>query len=222
MLGRYRFRDVPQAYKNLMALSTGEDPLSVDAPLPAFSGVDRAAIAARPSPPRPTPTSTLVNLEQGQRLAGRQGGAVGTVQLQSALDAAVRRAVLVQPVPVGHSDQQPGHDRRADGQPGARTSCRRCESAAQHAGRAGPRRRGPGADPAQLQEHAAVARRRARHPGQGRRFEATIGGAVGHRRDLPRSGSRRPNTKSWCAKWGEPTIGGGSSSGRTEPGDAVR
>ena len=44
---------------------------------------------------------------------------MGAVQLQSAVAAVVCRAVRVQLVSVRHSDQQPGHDRRADGQPGA-------------------------------------------------------------------------------------------------------
>ena len=83
----------------------GADSLPFDAALPAFSGGDRAAVAGghrrhgRPrfhaGEPRP-----------GERLAGRQGRALGAVQLQSAQPAAVRRAVRLQPVPVGHSHQQ--------------------------------------------------------------------------------------------------------------------
>ncbi len=113
-----RFATSTQAYQNLMALVDREDSLSVDAPLPALSGRHRPAVAEGD---RRHARSRLDarQPEQGQRFARRQGSAVGAVQLQSADAAAVRRAVLVQPVSVGHSDQQSGHDRRADGQPGA-------------------------------------------------------------------------------------------------------
>ena len=45
VLGKYRFRDVKQAYRNLMSLARGEDPLPFDAALPAFSGGHRPAVA---------------------------------------------------------------------------------------------------------------------------------------------------------------------------------
>ena len=62
---------------------------------------------------------------QGERLAGRQGRALGAVQLQSAQPAAVRRTLRLQPLPVGHPHQQPRHDRRPDGQPGAGQAAQR-------------------------------------------------------------------------------------------------
>ena len=56
MLGRYGFRDVRAAYRNLMALAEETISLPFDAPLPAFSGVDRPAAARGHRRTRPIPT----------------------------------------------------------------------------------------------------------------------------------------------------------------------
>ena len=94
ILGRYRFRDVPQAYKNLMELSTEKIRFLSTRRcrhfLAAIVPQLLEAIAATPDP-----DSTLVNLSQGQRLARRQRGAVGTVQLQSAHAQAVRSSFVL-------------------------------------------------------------------------------------------------------------------------------
>ncbi len=103
---------------NLMPLAHGADSLSLHAALPALPGVDRPAAAAghrRDARPRHDAREP----GEGERLAGRQGRAVGAVQLQPASAEAVRRAVRDQPVPLRHPHQQPRHDRRAARQPGA-------------------------------------------------------------------------------------------------------
>ena len=82
-----------------------------------------AAIAPRLLPAiaaTPDPDSTLVNLSKVSDSLGGKGVLWELFSFNPPIAAAVRRAVRVEPVPVGHSDQQPGHDRRADGQPGAR------------------------------------------------------------------------------------------------------
>ncbi len=123
VLGKYHFRDVKQAYRNLMAWSRRR-----------FASSRRAAagISWRRSRPQllagdrrhGRPRLDAGEPRPGERLAGRQGRALGTVQLQPAQPAAVRRALRLQPAPLGHPDQQPGHDRRPDGQPGAGQAAR--------------------------------------------------------------------------------------------------
>ncbi len=70
-------------------------------------------------------------------------------------------------------------------------------SAATDAGRPVPRGRRHRPDPAQLQERAAAARRRPRHPGQGGHPRPRRGTLVRHRRGLPGADRRSANTTSW-------------------------
>ena len=96
VLSKYHFRDVKQAYKNLMALSEEKIRFlstrrcrhflaAIAAPVAGGSGRHRRS--------RRGPGES----RQGQRLAGRQGRALGTLQLQPAQPAAVCRVVCVQP-----------------------------------------------------------------------------------------------------------------------------
>ena len=74
-----------------------------------------AAIAATPDP-----DSTLVNLSKVSDSLGGKGVLWELFSFNPPVAAPVRRALLVQPVSLRHPDQQPRHDRRADGQPAAR------------------------------------------------------------------------------------------------------
>ena len=124
VLGRYPFRDVPAAYDNLMALATEKIRFLSTRRCRHFlaSIAPRllAAIAATPDP-----DATLVNLS---RVSDSLGGKAALWELFSSnppVAQSVRDAVRRVPVSVRHPDQQPGHDRRADGQPARATSCRR-------------------------------------------------------------------------------------------------
>ena len=119
VLGKYRFRDVKQAYRNLMALAEEKISfLSTRRCRHFLAAIAPAAAAGHRRHARPRLDAG--EPEPGERFAGRQGRAVGAVQLQSAQAAAVRASSAPTALPVGHPHQQPGHDRRADGQPGAR------------------------------------------------------------------------------------------------------
>ena len=114
VLGRYPFHDVKGAYQNLMTLSQEQIRFLSTRRCRHFLASHCAAVVAgdrRHARPR----SNAREPEQSERFARRQRGALGAVQLQSAVAAFVCRAVRVEPVFVEHSDQQPGHDRRADG-----------------------------------------------------------------------------------------------------------
>ena len=166
----------------------GEDPLPLRAALPALPGRHRPAVARGPGrhgrsrlgPGEP---------RQGERLAGRQGRALGTVQLQSAQPAALCRTLRLQPAPLRHPHQQPRHDRRPDGQPGVGQAAGAADAAGD-AGRAVPRGRGHRPHPAQLQERPAASRGRPRLAGQGGRAGHDRG-PLRHRRDLPGADRRR-------------------------------
>ena len=155
--------------------------------------------------------------EQGQRFAGRQGRAVGTVQLQPAVAATVRRAVRLQPLPVGHPDQQSGHDRRTDGLAGAgqaavvRVAATRCWPICA----AGPR---TSTRSCTASRTPAAARRRPRHPGQGGHPQHAPR-AVGHRRSLPEADRRRASTSGWSASSASRRSASGPATG--EPCELV-
>ena len=207
VLGRYRFRDVPQAYSNLMALSTEKIRFLSTRRcrhfLAAIAPRLLAAIAATPDP-----DFDAGQPEQGERFAGRQGRAVGAVQLQSAHAAAVRRAVLVEPVPVGHPDQQPGHDRRADGQPGAgqAADARACCDATLAELCRGAEDIDPILHSFKNAQQLRVGVRDILGKEDDRGHDRR---AVGHRRSLPASRSRASEYEKLAAKLGEPTIGEG-------------
>ena len=129
VLGRYPFRDVRQAYRNLMSL--GEEPIRFLSTrrcrhfLAAIAPQLLSAIAETADP-----DSTLVNLDDGEQLSGRQGRAMGIVQFQPAQPAALRRALRYSPYLSGILTSNPGHDRRPDGQPRPRQAAHASESMA--------------------------------------------------------------------------------------------
>ncbi len=184
---RYPFRDVPAAYANLMALadekirflSTRRCRHFLASIAPRLLRGHRRHARPRLDAGEPQP---------GERLAGRQGGAVGAVQLQPAsLDLYVTLCAAC-PYLAGILTSNPGMiDELMDSL--VLDKLPTLELLEGVAGRAVPRGGGPRADPAQLQERPAPARRRARHPGQGRR-RGHARGPVGHRRGLPRHDRR--------------------------------
>ena len=116
VLGRYPFRDVPAAYDNLMSLARESIP---------FLSTRRCRLFLASIAPRllaaiartPDPDATLVTLS---RVSDSLGGKAALWELFSTQPAdarPVREAVRGVPVPGGHPHEQPGHDRRADGQP---------------------------------------------------------------------------------------------------------
>ncbi len=112
------FKDVADAYQNLMALAEEKIPfLSTRRCRHFLASIAPRLLAAIAETRRSRRDAGQP--EQSQRLAGRQGRALGAVQLQPAVACAVRRAVRDEPVLVRHPDRQPRHDRRAVGQPAA-------------------------------------------------------------------------------------------------------
>ena len=124
VLGRYPFEDVPAAYENLMALATEKIRFLSTRRcrhfLAAIAPRLLAAIAATPEP-----DTTLVNLS---RVSDSLGGKAALWELFSfnrpSLELYVRLCAAC-PYLVEHPHQQPGHDRRADGQPARRAAARR-------------------------------------------------------------------------------------------------
>ena len=141
VLGRYPFRDVPAAYDNLMSLATRE----------AFRSCRRGAAGIfwrrsprgcwRRSPRTPDPDATLVNLSRVSDSLGGKGVLWELFSFNPPTLEPVCEAVRRVPVPVRHPDQQPRHDRRADGQPALDKlpDARRARGDAGRADAAGPR-----------------------------------------------------------------------------------
>ena len=73
VLGKYHFRDVKQAYQNLMALARGEDPLPLHAALPAFPGGRSPRSCSRRSAATADPDAALVNLDKVSDSLGGKG-----------------------------------------------------------------------------------------------------------------------------------------------------
>ncbi len=127
VLGKYPFRDVKQAYRNLMALA--EEKIRFLSTrrcrhfLAAIAPQLLAAIAATADP-----DSTLVNLDQ---VSDSLGGKGVLWELFSFNPPSLRLYVELcaySPLPVGHPHQQPRHDRRPDGQPRARQAAHRARA----------------------------------------------------------------------------------------------
>ena len=172
VLGRYPFRDVQGAYNNLVAAGPGVVAVSVHAPLPALPGQHRARPAPRRSPTRPTPTWPCVNLEKvtaslGAKTVLWELFSFNPPSLKLYVDLCAWSQFLSEILINNPGMIDELLDSLVLNQPRAR------RGAAQGAGRPVPRRRGPGADPAQLPGQGAAADRRARHPGQGRRSSET-------------------------------------------------
>ena len=139
VLGKYPFRDVRQAYRNLMSLA--EERIRFLSTrrcrhfLAAIAPQLLAAIAATADP-----DSTLVNLD---KVSDSLGGKGVLWELFSFNPPSLRlyvELVRLQPAPVRHPDQQSGHDRQPDGQPGAGQAAHAGEHATEP-GRVVPRRR---------------------------------------------------------------------------------
>ena len=160
----------------------GEDLLSIDPPLQALLGRDCPAPAASDCPHAGSRRHAGQS-QQGQRFPGGQGRAVGIVQLQPPVAAAVRPAVRVQSLPVRHSHQQSRDDRRADGLVDARQTAH-AFLPRNNAGGTMPRSGGHRSHPAQLQELVPPPRGSPRHPRQ-REHPLDASRAVRHRGSLP-------------------------------------
>ena len=169
---------MPAAYRESDGVGRGTDPLPSTRRcrhfLAAIAPQLLAAIAATPDP-----DATLVNLSQVSDSLGGKAVLWELFSFNRPSLEPVRHALRGLPLPVGHPDQQSRDDRRTDGQPGAGQAAD-ARDAAKLNWRICPRRRRHRTDPAQLQERAASARRRPRHPGQGR-----------HSGDAPGTGQRR-------------------------------
>ena len=193
--GQYGFRDVKQAYRNLMALaeekirflSTRRCRHFLAAIAPPLLEAVAATRRPRRGPGEP---------RQSERFAGRQGRALGTLQLQPAQLAAVRRSLRLQPVPLRYPHQQPGHARRPDGQP-------RAGQAAQPRGARATR----SSELCRAAEDIEPILHSFKNDQQLRvgvrdllgkeDIQATTGGLVGHRRGLPGADRRRGEYRSW-------------------------
>ena len=119
VLGRYPFEDVPAAYQNLMALATEKIRFLSTRRcrhfLAAIAPRLLAAIAATPEP-----DTTLVNLS---RVSDSLGGKAALWELFSSNRPSLNLYVTLCaacPYLAGILTSNPGHDRRADGQPAGR------------------------------------------------------------------------------------------------------
>ena len=182
VLGKYRFRDVRQAYRNLMSL--GEERIRFLSTrrcrhfLAAIAPQLLAAIAETADP-----DSTLVNLDQ---VSGSLGGKGVLWELFSFNPPSLRLYVELcaySPYLSGILTGNPGMiDSLMDSLVLDKLPTPRGPGA--DAGRAVPRGRGPRSDPAKFQERPAALRGRPRHPRQGRRAGHDRR-AFRHRRELP-------------------------------------
>ncbi len=152
--------------------------------MPALPRRHRPPVA-RGGRPHPRPRHDAHQSREGLRIARRQGGALGALQLQPAEPPAVRRAVRHQPVPLRDPDQQPGDDRRPGQLAGGGSALPRGGDQGR-AGRALRRGGGPRPDPLELPQQGMGADRHPRHPGP-------RAGAGGHARaGRRRRGDRDP------------------------------
>jgi [glutamine synthetase] adenylyltransferase / [glutamine synthetase]-adenylyl-L-tyrosine phosphorylase len=87
VLGCYGFKNLRDAYTHLMALTTERISILSTRRCRHFLAAIAPQLLQAISE-TPDPDSTLINLEPGERFAGRQGRVVGIVQTERALDAA--------------------------------------------------------------------------------------------------------------------------------------
>ena len=207
VLGRYRFRDMPQAY---------QEPDGRWRPRRfAFCRRAAAGIFWRRSPrgcsqaiaATPDPDFTLVNLSKVSDSLGGKGVLWELFSFNPPTLQLYVELCCVEPVPVGHPDQQPRHDRRADGQPAA-------GQAADAASCSTPRWPNCAAGPKTSSRSCTASRTRSS-------CASACATSWARSRSKPRparcrtsprlasSRSRAPSTSKLVAKLGEPTIAEG-------------